>query len=170
MAARIRVFIPVGTKEYAELRGVSQRTARRRMQTLPGSVRTGTGWKAPILATEYAKRKGVPVARVRKNGLRAATPLDLPDLIAGKKTLTTKAYANLKRLTGSRARTDLRTIKERLAHASGPQLAKVGRLSGPQWEKVVTAKDGNGRPFGNPQYMGGSEWEGDDGVSILYYH
>lgn len=158
MATRLRVFVPVGTTEYAKLWGVSQRTARRRLAAMPGAVKVGTGWKVPVLATDYAKRKGISAKAARSKGLRAATPNDAGLQISGPvhKKLKTEAASHIGKLGAQRPRFNPGTVDKRLDHASDTQLRKAKKLREDEWISLIQNPTG--------------DWMGNDGLNILYYH
>ena len=162
MAARIRVYTPVGTAEYAKLWGVSQSTARRRLAAMPGATRTGRGWRAPILATEYAKRAGVKSANVarRKSSLRAASPVDLADVIANRyiQPKRKRAHRNYRRLVGGASYYRDSTVQHRMENATPQQLTRIASLSQSDIYDIL-----------NDGAFEDDEWMGTDGYSVLYY-
>ena len=171
MPARTRVYVPIGTKEYSRLWGVSERTARRRLAALPGAVKTGRGWKVPILATDVAKQSGKSVRSIRAKGIRAATANDASLLVGlpPRKVLQKEALDNLTNLTSGRVRQNKNYIQERITKASPKQLDKGRKLTDKEWRAILAGKDKNGIAFGGKGYTN-PDWEGSDGVSILYYH
>ena len=162
MATQLRVFVPLGTAEYARLWGVSQRTARRRLAKLPGATKIGTQWRAPIYATEYAKRRGISVKTARKKGIRAATPQDALDVISheASKKLRDRAYDHLNRIASKNPRYTAKTVEERIKHADTAQLRAIVKLTQSDWAEIVA----------DAEWMHSLDWLGDDGLSLLYYH
>lgn len=158
MATRLRVFVPVGTSEYAKLWGISQRTARRRLAAMPGAVKIGTGWKAPVAATTYAQRKGISAKAARAKGIRAATPNDagLQVGLPAHKKLKADAKQHLNKLGSGRPRFNPHTVDNRLDHATDIQLRKAKKLREDEWVSLIQNPTG--------------DWMGNDGVNILYYH
>ena len=166
----LRVFVPIGTAEYAKLWGVSQRTARRRLAAMPGATKVGTRWLAPVYATEYAKRSGVSVKTARRKGIRAATATDALDVIAheASKKLRDRGAEHLLALVKKlppvrdkgRARFREAKIRERMQHASEKQIRAVIRLTNTEWLEITA----------DPDWIEDMDWLGDDGISILYYH
>jgi len=155
-----RVYIPVKTVEYARLWGVSTRVARSRIMRMPGAVKVGSRWQAPILASEYARRKGIrpESARRRKGALRAQNPRDLKDVVlhTDLKTLRKDAAKAIEKRVGDRREYRWYNVQERLTHASRDQLRALIRAAPTTdfWETT--------------EYLDDS-WEGEDGYSILYY-
>ena len=162
MAIRLKVYVPVGTTEYAKLWGISQRTARRRLAAMPGAVKIGTRWTVPIPATTYARHKGISPTTARRKGIRAATPIDARDVLSHEASKKTKAraLATAKRHAHSRPRYRAVGIEERLEHATPRQLSRLANLKADEWDEITADDD----------WMHSDDWLGDDGYSILYYH
>lgn len=151
--SRNRVYVPVSTSEYARIYGVSARTARRRIAAMPGAVRSATKWTAPIPAKEYAQQAGISVATARRRGISVTGLPQFAAQVASPPSLRTKATQHWAQITGTRGQQSVTTIEKRLRHASKRQLGAVQNLQ--SFDDVEIDDD---------------EWQGDDGVSILYYH
>lgn len=125
-----------------------------------GATKIGSRWQAPILASEYAKLKGIrpESARKRKAAVRATSPED-----AGRqfdKKLYDKAYNKVLGWASKRPRFNSATIRDRLLQASSAQLAKITRMNEAQWELAIVAT------------MQGltNEWVGYDDIPLFFYH
>ena len=155
-----RVYLTINSAEYAKLLGISTKAARARIVKMAGASKIGSRWTAPILATEYARIKGIKPesARKRKGAIRANSPTEAGRIIDDK--LRKKVIDKLINFAAARNRHNPNTIADRMQYASTAQLAKLQRLKYGQWLTAVYASvhgDADG-------------WEGSDDESILYYH
>lgn len=71
--ANPRVYNLGTAADYAKLHGVSIKAARDRLRAVPGAVKTGKGWRVPILSTDYAKVKGISASTARRSGIKLDT-------------------------------------------------------------------------------------------------
>ena len=155
-----RVYLTINSVEYARLLGISTRAARARIVKMPGASKIGSRWQAPILATDYARLKGIKPAsaRKRKGAIRANSPTEAGRIIDDK--LRKKVIDKLIKFASTRNRHNPNTIAERMQYASTAQLAKLQRLKYGQWLTAVYAS----------VHGDTDEWEGSDDETILYYH
>ncbi len=144
-----RVYVPVTTREYARIYGVSERTARRRITESEGSFRTGTRLRALVPATEYARRTHTSVKRVRARNdtVRGPDPLQLA---FGLTTPTLRQQATEARYAQVQAarHVSVDTIYSRMGHASTRQKTMI-----------INGSD----PFDE-------DMDGDDEIPLGYYH
>jgi hypothetical protein len=167
--ASSRVYIPVSTREYAQIHGISERTARRRIAKADGAVKVGSRWKVPEPASTVAKLRGTSVTSIRKSkdALRAQNPKDLKDVIRqrvqnfGNRSASRAEahYLDLLAKAKDARPANADAIRERLKHASPSQLARLNRK-----------KDLPATKAERQEEQQEEEWEGDDGESILRYH
>ena len=156
----VRVYITIKAAEYAQLYGVTTRVARARIIKMAGAAKVGSRWQVPILATEYARRKGIrpESARRRKGAIRASSPTAASRIADDK--LRNEIVNKLIRFAAQRKYHNPNTIAERIDHASTAQLLKLRHLNARQWLTATTAS-----VVGDT-----ADWEGDDYETILYYH
>jgi hypothetical protein len=167
--AASRVYIPVSTREYAQIHGISERTARRRIAKADGAVKVGSRWKVPEPASTVAKHRGTSVSSVRKSkdALRAQNPNDLKDVIRqrvqnfGSRSRTRAAahYLDLLAKAKTARPANAEAVAERFKHASPAQNARVSRMTNvpatkEEWQELLDDDD----------------FIGDDGESIVRYH
>jgi hypothetical protein len=158
--AKNRVFVPVTTREYAELFGISLRTAQRRVKSHPGAVQVGKSkrWKIPLTASQYAEKKGVSQSTARRRGVSVPTLADFAKAKSVKLTpYQERAADNWTTLVaGGNPKRDVSggAIVDRMSHASRKQAKEIESWS--EWPDDLDYE--------------GLEYEGDDGDSILHYH
>ena len=154
-----RVYVPVTTREYAELYGVSIRTAQRRVKNHPGATQVGKSkrWKIPLTASQYAEKKGVSKSTARRRGVSVPSLTDFVKTVSKPKLtpIQLKAAENWIRIKGSKSTNrpvSVGAIGGRMAHASPKQAREIAG-----WEN-------------EPEDLDYDEYIGDDDESILHYH
>jgi len=139
------------------------------MKSQPGAVKVGRTWRAPVAATEYAKKKGVSASAARRKGVRLQSLKDFGKAakaksvkqspLAGRAAINFRAIASKKGKYASGDKSahpvgNWRT-EERFSHASPAQLRRLEALDESDWDNLD---------------WDDSMWEGDDGEPIIYYH
>jgi len=153
-----RVYVPVTTHEYAELYGISLRSAQRRVKSHPGAVQVGRSkrWKIPLTASQYAEKKGVSQSTARRRGVSVPTLADFAKAKSVKLTpLQQRAADNWTGLVVSgQPKRDVSggTVTERMSHTSHKQAKQIA-----SWDEI-------------PDDLDYEEYQGDDGESVLHYH
>lgn len=158
----LRVYLTISTVEYAKFHGVTTRVARSRIQRMPGASKIGSRWSAPILATDYAKLKGIKPesARKRVKAIRARSPEEAASKADA--TLRRRVFDRLTGFAATRRYYNANTIGERLEHASTTQLQKLMKMNAVQWHLACYATF-------NGDYYAGDDWQGYDDEPILGY-
>lgn len=150
-----RVYIPVSTSEYAEIHGVSKRTAQRRVSSIEGAyqARRTKAWRVPVTPKQYSEYKGVSESTARRHGSRAGSLLDWRDVSEHKETTAAerKAAANLAANLAKQGKSvNLATLEQSVKGLNNQQLKRAGGLK-------------------KPIDLTGDEWNDDDG-NKLHYH
>jgi hypothetical protein len=154
-----RVFVPVTTREYAELFGISLRTAQRRVKSHPGAVQVGRSkrWKIPLTASQYAEKKGVSQSTARRRGVSVPTLADFAKAktvkLSPRQQKAADHYTSLV-AAGPRKR-DISggTIVDRWSQATPKAIREILDIEDYDdidWEDAI--------------------WEGYDDEPVLYYH
>jgi hypothetical protein len=155
--ARNRVYIPVSSAEYAELYGVSQRTAQRRIANTPGAFRSKRRgrWNLPLTSKQYAEAKGVSQSTARKHGVKVPTLLDFQEVINKREIPKSEqaAASNFIALLAAEGKNvNAEQVYEGMRRANRSQLRHI--------EKMHSL----------PSEWYDDEWLDADGESVLYYH
>lgn len=155
MTSRSRYFVSLSTKEYATLYGLSERSVRRRAESLGARKGARGKWHIPVAATEYARKTGKSVKSVRK------TAITLPQFQATNQgTLKAQAERQLATLLANaptQKRVNPNTVHKRIQHASPSQARRVINLTPAQIAQLIQGD------------MFNDDWMGDDDLSILLY-
>ncbi len=165
----MRVYKIVTTREYAAANGLSMRQASRHMAAI--GVKTGRGYKAPILATQWAKLTGQSPASVRRDGIRAnsldsakrtieARSVPLRVIAAARRD--NRLFEATRKIVGYATNRNKHASAKRIAgrlstHASDRQLVRLSTLTEVEWNYII---DHN---------LHDDSWEGNDNDTVLYY-
>ena len=160
-----RVYIPVTTREYAEIKGISPRTAQRRISQIEGATQSKRSkkWYIPLSTREYAEAKGVSQSTARRKGISGLTLEEWAGNVLKGEPPTRRelrAAKHFARLVSNNAkrRVNAKTIATRMHHASNRQLDTILGIDslGPNWYHEL--QDDYEEDY----------WDGDDGQPIIY--
>src|SRR4249919_3715361 len=127
-----RVYIPVSTREYAEIKGISTRTAQRRISQIEGATQSKRSkkWFIPLSAREYEEGKGVSQSTARRRGISGLTLDEWANKILKGEPPTRRELRAAKHFAklvsgNAKRRVNAKTISERMRHANNSQLDTI---------------------------------------------